>query len=190
MPTTKAQDIVSICKWSEIADRAPLVRQIDEIFFESSGTKSFRSEAHRNEFRERWLGRYLENEPGWAYLALDRDGAVAGYLVGSVTDPATTGPFDDIGAFDGMAELTRAYPAHLHVNLDPRFRNQGIGSLLIDAFTRDAAQAGAKGVHVVTGAGARNVRFYERNGFRERARGQIRGHAVVFLARTTQTQAE
>lgn len=175
---------VSICRWSEVADKAALMEQIDAIFFESSGTKTFSSEEHRKTFRERWLGRYLTDEPAWAYLAIDADGAVAGYLVGSITDPATTGPFDDIGAFENFAELTRTHPAHLHINLAPQFRNRGIGGLLIEAFATDAARAGAGGVHVITGAASRNVGFYKRNGFEELATGKIREHDVVMLGRT------
>lgn len=183
MPTATASPDVSICRWNEIADKARLVPRIDAIFFETSGTKTFTDEAHRQAFRERWLGRYLRDQPDWAYVALDGSGAVAGYLVGSITDPATTGPFDDIGAFENFAALTRAHPAHLHINLTARFRSHGIGARLIDAFVADAARAGASGVHVITGAASRNVGFYERNGFRALATGKIRDHEVVFLGR-------
>ncbi len=76
------------------------------------------------------------------------------------------------------------YPAHLHVNLAPQFRNRGIGAVLIEAFAADALRAGAKGMHVVTSADARNVRFYERVGFRERARTSVNGSELVFLGRS------
>ena len=76
------------------------------------------------------------------------------------------------------------YPAHLHVNLAPQFRNRGIGAMLIEAFAADAHRAGAKGMHVVTSADARNVRFYERVGFRERARTSVNGSELVFLGRS------
>jgi len=184
MSTATTCHDVSICRWSEVADKAALMPQIDAIFFESSATRTFASDEHRTAFRERWLGRYLTDEPAWGYLALDANGTVAGYLVGSITDPATTGPFDDIGAFENSAALTAAHPAHLHINLAPQFRNRGIGGRLIEAFAADAAQAGAKGVHVITGAASRNVGFYKRNGFDALATGKIRDHDVVMLGRT------
>ena len=66
----------------------------------------------------------------------------------------------------------------------PQFRNRGIGAVLIEAFAADAQRAGAKGMHVVTSADARNVRFYERVGFRERARTSVNGSELVFLGRS------
>ena len=94
--------------------------------------------------------------PQWAYLAMTPDGTVAGYLVGAL---------DEASGFDDFAAAAEQFPAHLHVNLAPHFRNRGIGAELIEAFAADAARAGAKGMHVVTSADARNVRFYERVGF-------------------------
>jgi hypothetical protein len=45
------------------------------------------------------------------------------------------------------------------------------------------SRAGAKGMHVVTSADARNVRFYERVGFRPRATTTVNGNELVFLGR-------
>jgi GNAT superfamily N-acetyltransferase len=172
---------ISICRLSEVADNDSLVPALDAIFFEASATRSFAGDKERAAFRERWLGRYLAGEPQWAYVARDADGTVAGYLVGSIDDPRTSGRYGDVGYFLDFADLTASYPAHLHLNLAPRYRNRGIGADLIAAFAADAARAGAVGMHVVTGAGSRNVRFYERNGFRELGRATFNAHDVVFL---------
>ncbi len=173
---------IAIRRWSEIADKDSLMPALDAIFFEASATKSFASAAERSAFHERWLGRYLAHEPQWAYVARAADGSVAGYLVGSIDDPRHS-RHADVGYFLDFADLTESYPAHLHVNLAPRYRNRGIGADLIAAFAADAAQAGAAGLHVVTGASSRNVRFYERNGFRELARATFNAHNIVFLGR-------
>lgn len=178
-----SSDVISIQRWCDIAQREQLLPALDAIFFEASGTKSFASDADRQAFRERWLGRYLEHDPEWAYLAFDLDNTLAGYLLGSLDDPARAPRFDDIGYFKDFADLTVAYPAHLHVNLAPAFRNIGLGAQLIDTFSKDAARAGARGVHVATGAEARNVGFYVRNGFRELGRAKSNGNEVVFLGR-------
>ncbi|MFN0217801.1 MAG: GNAT family N-acetyltransferase [Hyphomicrobium sp.] len=152
---------------------------LDAVFFESSNTKNFESDVARAAFRERWLGRYLTHDPAFVYVALNSDGAVAGYLAGAVDDPALAVRFVDIGYFQTFRDLTRAYPAHLHVNLAPEHRGRGAGARLIDRFLADAKTAGAPGAHVVTSRGTRNVGFYAQNGFVERgALGQI-----VFLAR-------
>jgi ribosomal protein S18 acetylase RimI-like enzyme len=180
MPKTKthARSSVAVRRWTDIAPSAPLLEQLDAIFFEASNTKTFASEETRATFRERWFGRYLSQHPQWAYVAFTDDGQVAGYLVGAL---------DEASAVDAFASAAREFPAHLHVNLAPAFRNLGIGRELIAAFGADAGQAGAKGMHVVTSADARNVRFYTRAGFSERARTTVNGSELVFLGRPLET---
>jgi GNAT superfamily N-acetyltransferase len=181
MPTAAARQSVSIGRWTEIADRRRLVPAIDEVFFEAALKKSFADQDERDAFRERWLGRYLEHDAQWAYLALNGE-TVAGYLVGSIEDPATTARFSDI-AVPGFAKFTAEYPAHLHVNLAPAYRNQGIGGRLIAAFIADIARDQAPGLHVVTGSSARNVAFYERHGLVELAQAKLGAHEVILLGK-------
>ena len=158
----------------DVAHSHRLLEQLDAIFFEASGTKTFADEEARAAFRERWFARYLDQYPQWAYVAISGDGRVAGYLVGAL---------DEGSGFENFAAAAADFPAHLHVNLAAQFRNRGIGAVLIEAFAADARRAGAKGMHVVTSADARNVRFYERVGFRERARTSVNGSDLVFLGR-------
>jgi ribosomal protein S18 acetylase RimI-like enzyme len=174
MKTAACPTEVAIRRWSEIPHTAQLIEDLDAIFFEASNTKSFASEPVRAAFRERWFGRYLEKYPQWAYIAATREGVVAGYLVGALDEPS---------GLEDFASAAQAFPAHLHVNLAPQFRNRGIGADLIDAFAADASRAGVKGVHVITSADARNVRFYERAGFRPRAKATVNGAELVFLGR-------
>ena len=117
-------------------------------------------------------------------VAISDDATVAGYLVGALEDPAEQDRFADIGYFrSGFRELCRRFPAHLHINLAPALRSQGLGSRLIGAFAEHAAEAGAPGMHVVTGKAMRNVRFYERCGFAGLGATMWNGREVVFLAR-------
>jgi GNAT superfamily N-acetyltransferase len=173
---------VTIRRYLDVAPSAKLSDELDAIFFEASNTKAFDSDAARLVFRERWLGRYLRHYQQFSYLAIAASGDVVGYLVGSVDDPALDNRFADIGYFATFRELTRKFPAHLHVNLAPGFRSKGIGGQLIDAFIVGAKQGGAPGVHAVTSADAKNVRFYNRNGFIEAGRAGGRD-AIVFLGR-------
>ncbi len=101
--------------------------------------------------------------------------------------PPSQDRFADIGYFrTDFAELCRQFPAHLHINLAPAFRSHGIGARLIEAFAAYAADQGAVGMHVVTGAGMRNVRFYERCGFQQRGAAERNGGQAVFLGRALQ----
>jgi ribosomal protein S18 acetylase RimI-like enzyme len=182
MPTAAATPGIVLRRWTEIAGAERLLPGLDAVFFESSLTKSFADDAARSAFRERWLGRYLKHDPQFAYIALDRD-TVAGYLIGSVDDPAATERFRDV-AVPAFAAASQRFPAHLHVNLAPEYRNRALGSRLIDAFVADLEARNVPGVHVVTGAGSRNVAFYNRNGFAEAARARLGSSEVVFLGRT------
>jgi GNAT superfamily N-acetyltransferase len=117
-------------------------------------------------------------------VAQDPSGVVAGYLVGALEDPAEQERFADIGYFRGpFRALCRRYPAHLHINLAPAFRSRGIGARLIAAFADAAADAGARGMHVVTARDARNVRFYARCGLAELAATPWNDRQLVFLAK-------
>lgn len=174
MPQTHTTAPVTVRRWRDVPHGKRLMAELDAIFFEASNTKSFAGPDARAAFRERWFGRYIARHPKWAYLALAADGTAAGYLVGAL---------DEGSGFEDFADAVDAFPAHLHVNLAPQFRNQGIGAALIEVFAADAARAGARGMHVVTSADARNVRFYERVGFRPRARTMVNGRELVFLGR-------
>ena len=165
---------------------AALLTQIDAIFF-GAATRTFPPGPEREAFRERWLGRYLDGGSDALFLAIEGNDTVAGYLVGAVENPALQDRFADIGYFrTDFAELCRQFPAHLHINLAQAFRSHGIGARLIEAFATYAADRGAIGMHVVTGAGMRNVRFYERCGFRQRGAAERNGGQAVFLGRALQ----
>lgn len=174
---------VEIQRLIDLADADAVLPGIDAIFFQSSNTQSFADAAAKEQFRERWLGRYLMHDRRWAYVALAADGTAAGYLIASLDDPALTPRFADIAYFADFKHLTARFPAHLHINLAPHARGQGIGSALIARFASDAEDAGAPGVHVVTSRGARNAGFYAQNGFTERGATGQGPREIVFLGR-------
>ncbi|MET0195273.1 MAG: GNAT family N-acetyltransferase [Hyphomicrobiaceae bacterium] len=162
-----------------------LQAQIDAIFF-GAAARTYPPGPEREGFRERWLGRYLGGGSDALFLAIEGT-TVAGYLVGAIEDPALQDRFADITYFrTDFSELCRQFPAHLHINLAPAFRSHGIGARLIEAFADYAARHGAAGMHIVTGAGMRNVRFYERCGFQQRGAAERNGGEVVFLGRALQ----
>jgi len=161
-------------------------RQVETIFFEASG-RSFEPGPEREAFLQRWLGRYLEHAGDRVLLALAGE-TVSGYLVGSLDNPAEQQRFFDLDYYrTHFADACRRFPAHLHINLAAAFRSRGIGAALIETFAAQAAAAGAAGVHVVTGKGMRNVRFYERCGFAAVGSAPWNGREVLFLARNLAT---
>ena len=109
---TDVRSAIAVRRWADVAHPHRLLEQLDAIFFEASGTKSFADEEARAAFRERWLARYLGQYPQWAYVAIAGDGRVAGYLVGAL---------DEGSGFEDFAAAAADFPAHLHVNLAPHF---------------------------------------------------------------------
>lgn len=173
----------TIVPLARAADPTRARAEIDAIFFQSSATQSFASEATRAAFHERWLGRYLRDEPDLAFVALTASGAVAGYIVGSAEDPAASNRFADIPFTRAFADLSRDYPAHLHVNCDAGWRGRGIGAALVATFAAAVKARGAHGLHLVTGAASRNRLFYAREGFEPRGFWGEPGSQAVFLAK-------
>ena len=163
------------------------IAQIDTIFFEAS-SRPFIQGPERDVFRERWLGRYLHGGSDVLLVAMGASAAVptvAGYLVGALEDPSSQPRFADIPYFaHEFRDLCRRYPAHLHVNLAPAYRSQGVGAQLISAFAARAAKAGALGMHVVTSKTARNVSFYTRGGFVQLGEATANGSDLVFLGKS------
>jgi GNAT superfamily N-acetyltransferase len=166
-----------------LAERPDLRGEVERIFFESASVREFASEAARRAFQAKCLDPYIEDMPELALLALLPDGGVAGYLTGCFNSAGAARvrrEVDYYGAFDAFYP---AYPAHLHINVDAGRRGGGTGAALIGEFARRCRAAGVPGMHLVTAAGARNVRFYERCGFREVARLPWKGAELLFLGR-------
>ncbi len=160
-----------------------LVPAVESIFFAASAAPIPADRLAREAFRERWLGRYLEHYIDNAFVAVAADRMVAGYLAGCLDNPAHNPLFDDLGFYRDFAPLCAGYPGHLHVNVDARLRSQGVGAALVRAFAAQASAARLPGIHIVTNAAARNVGFYERNGFRKLSTCRWNQAMNVFMGR-------
>jgi GNAT superfamily N-acetyltransferase len=120
---------------------------IEEIFFATSPSAKTLRPDERQPFKERWLGRYIAYDIESFFVAITEVSTVAGYLAGCLDNPAHNPRFADNGYYASFGPLCDPYPCHLHINLDERYRNRGIGSALIAAF---AAQAPARDVRAST----------------------------------------
>lgn len=144
------------------------------------------TEESRAAFGRLWIDPYRRWAPGWAYVARDQ-GRVVGYLTGCVSTASFIvlsglfGPRPSLAAnlrFPKplLARLLTSYPAHLHVNVRESHRG-GMGRALMERFERDAASAGARGVHVF--CGERPVGFYRKLDYEELGRVAI-GDKFIF----------
>lgn len=140
-----------------------------------------------------YVAPYVVIEPKHALVAED-DKGVAGYLVGThdtnrfaltleqIWWPALRDKYRDpeldltpadrkrvtaiMAPNADPLELVARYPAHIHMNLLPRLRGQGIGRALTERWIAEACEAKVKGIHL--GAGASNTggrAFWAKVGF-------------------------
>ena len=157
--------------------------RIEAILFATAARKDFGSTGEREAFRHRWLDRYVMRCFEDCFVALDRDGHAAGYLVGATEDVSALPSFGEIAYFRAFARECAAFPAHLHVNVRPELQGHGIGRMLVDAFCAHARDRDVSALHVVTAAGARNVAFYERAGFARVKERSVEGKRLLMLGR-------
>jgi GNAT superfamily N-acetyltransferase len=151
-------------------DRARLIGEATEIFFETANIKVFESPSSQYAFYQRWFGHYLEAHPALFLLALDEyeNGAAIGYLAGcldSFSESARiiTGniPFYT----PAFCSALRQYPSHFHINVKPGHQGLGVGRLLVARFFKLCQERGSRGIHVVTSAKSLAVEFYRTCGF-------------------------
>ncbi len=140
-----------------------------------------------------YVAPYAVLEPERALVAEDELG-VAGYLVGTLdterfrtkqernwwpslrqryANPQPGFTEADKGRISAImqpeinpAEIVRKYPAHIHMNLLPRLRGQGVGTALVRKWVDGARAAEVSGIHL--GASASNnggIAFWTKAGF-------------------------
>lgn len=176
---------------------ASIVAGLDQIFWETAGHPPS-NPADREAFRHRWLTSYLSNDADNAFISIvpshladptaSPQPTITGYVIGTLATPFENPRFAGLAYFQAFAPLLATYPAHLHINLTAAARGAGTGRALIEAFCTHARSLCIPGVHVVTGAAARNVAFYYgRVGFTERGRTTVNGRELVLLGRDLRT---
>jgi ribosomal protein S18 acetylase RimI-like enzyme len=80
-------------------------------------------------------------------------------------------------------EIVEPYPSHLHINLLPRLRGQGVGSQLMMRWLAEVRDMGSHGAHLAVGAANRRaIRFYRACGFHELERRSRPEPAAVWFA--------
>ena len=138
---------------------------LQNIFYSTSSKKDFKTEKEKALFFNRWAGQYLENFSDDALIA-EKNGEVVGYLLGCRnTEKFLPQLLKNNKSLEVFEDLYLQFPAHLHINSDPKFQGQGIGSQLIKYYMNQLKSALIPGLHIITSPESRNVNFYRKNGF-------------------------
>jgi ribosomal protein S18 acetylase RimI-like enzyme len=156
---------------------------------------------------EVWVGPYLVRHPELAVVACDDDG-VGGYIVGApdtiaFEEWAETTWFPPLrrrypracfpeGSRDAAVvslihgplrmspDVCRSHPAHLHIDLLPRFQGRGLGRRLMNALFDRLRAAGVPAVHLgCSPTNTRAITFYRRLGFQDLAGGFLWGRSTA-----------
>lgn len=156
--------------------------QLSGIFYASSSVQSFKDEASRVAFFDRWLGQYLNHFPDWVWLALI-DQQVIGYIVGSPDINKVLENFN-IPGMELFNEFYADFPVGLHINVDGSARGLGVGEKLVSALIEGCLQQHLKGIHAITSPGERNTNFYRKNQFSFEKEVPFKNHSMLFMGRS------
>ena len=163
---------------------AETLNRVREIFFLSSNRKKFASEDERDDFFKTWTDYYFKFCP--ELILFDHDGAkIRGYLMGCA-DSASAELFyrDRLKSYAVFANLFSRFPGHLHINVHPDGRSQGVGARLIAQFEEILKKRGVRGLHIVTSPESANTAFYLRNGFSYKEIRDWQNHSLLFMGKT------
>jgi GNAT superfamily N-acetyltransferase len=138
--------------------------EVIKIFFQTASVHSFASSEDKELFMYRYFGYYQEHFASLFYIAIVDDKPV-GYLCGSLTSFTDNDLLKLQPQIEFFEESCKAYPAHLHININPEFHGRGIGQQLVANFVSYLEGKEVSGLHIITTPKARNVKFYQRCGF-------------------------
>lgn len=174
---------IHICSLSDLKGDAyaQALSNIEKIFFATSSRTEFSSPEQKENFYSNYTSYYVNHCPDWFYLAI-KSNQVVGYLTGCPYSELAKPHLEQLIPTSALfTNCFQAYPAHLHINVDPSVQGQGLGAKLINHFTNQLKQADSTGVHLVTAASARNVSFYTKLGFQKIDQGTYRDTELVCL---------
>lgn len=162
------------------------LKELREIYFESSARKDFKDDSEKEAFFWKYLGFYLEHYPEFVWIA--KGSRILGYVVGS--------PLSDDSALysiqphlETFKNYFKDYPAHLHINLHSDARGQGLGSKLLKELEEQLQELDITGLHIMTGVDSRNKNFYTRLGFDFQKTLEFSGHPILFMGKDLKKDA-
>ena len=137
------------------------LKQVEEVFWETSARKEFASDEERRQFQHQYLDAYLSQI---AFVAIEGD-QVLGYIIAQRDTLASESSWAAHLAL--FKDCYQQYPAHLHINCRTAVQGKGLGGQLLAALEQHLAGLGDPGVHLITAASALNVNFYKKYGYLE-----------------------
>ena len=154
------------------------LKEVEEIFFESSTKKNFETDDEKRQFQWKYLGAYLKNFPE-LFLVAKKDGKILGYVAGS-----TYSDFDLQPHLKSFEDVILKFPSHLHINCHAEARGLGVGSLLVQELEKKLQALNSLGLHIMTGADSRNRSFYQKLGFNFEEKREFQGRVILMMGKS------
>lgn len=175
---------MEINNWDHLSQetKSLLLKDVKEVFFESSSVKSFSNSEEKESFYQKWLGEYIDQFGEYFFVATEGD-LFLGYIIGC---PDSLGHPELKQPTVGIKEDYLNFPAHLHINCHHRSRGKGIGGILLKALENQCRARGLKGLHLVTKRGEKNVGFYLKYGYHEVRSKLVNNVELLLLGKNLQ----
>ena len=154
-------------------------KKVEEIFFNTSLKKDFKSLVEKEEFLYKYFGYYHKYFGDYFLVALE-DEVPLGYICGVNRLSKIDSLREYLPALEIFSKEEEKFPSHLHINLDPCSQGKGLGGKLIDSF---CALLDTNGVHIITAANARNVSFYTKQNFNFNVVKKINNIDLIFMGK-------
>jgi GNAT superfamily N-acetyltransferase len=157
------------------------LKELKEIYFESSARKDFKDVAEKDAFYWKYLGYYLQHFPEFVWIA--KGERILGYVVAA---PASDDPalYKIQPHLEIFKKYFKDYPGHLHINLHNDARGQGLGSKLLLELEKQLQSLDITGLHIMTGVDSRNKNFYTRLGFDFQMALEFSGHPILLMGKS------
>lgn len=156
------------------------VKEIREIFFQTSTKKDFPSNEAREAFYYKYVGFYLKTFPEFAFVA--KESRILGYVLG-----ASHSNLPELEIIQPHLNIFQSeikdYPAHLHINCLSGFQGKGLGSQLVMRMCDLFSSQKIKGIHIITSVDASNQFFYAKLGFCPIGHKIFNGADLLFMGK-------
>lgn len=153
---------------------------LTDIFWLTSAKTDFESSDAKLSFQKKYLDDYLFHDDfiGLVYLEDDK---VVGYIVGLLNLK------DSYIINHNMLKLFHddilPHSTELHINFHPKYQGGGKGSKLISEFEKLVKSKNGENIFLITAKDARNVSFYQRNGYDVKSNKISQGSEIIMMSK-------
>lgn len=163
-------------------------QRVEEICLSTSSCPAREKALMQEALLEVFCRYYIEQEPDNCFVAADEQDEAVGYVLCAKDFTSWEERFHQFylessrnpitklmgqGTVEGLKEFHKEYPAHLHIDIDPKYQRHGLGTRMMDALVKHLRECGVPGVMLcVASDNEKGQNFYRKYGFKELSAGE------------------